>query len=73
MTFDVVRLKHFSTGLLLHEWLLPRWVIPIGEMFNLELLAKVCREQNTWSFFFTSAPCYVPRGVATPPNGIAIS
>jgi len=67
-----VRPKDTSTGILLHEWLLPRWGMSIGEMFNLEGLARVCKEQNRWSFFFTSAPLYVPGGVATPPNGIAI-
>ncbi|OAA65390.1 hypothetical protein SPI_02177 [Niveomyces insectorum RCEF 264] len=67
-----LRPKDTSTGILLHEWLLPRWGMPIGEMFNLEPLAQVCEEQKRWTFFFTSAPCYVPGGVATPPNGIAI-
>ena len=32
----------------------------IGEMFDLEALAKQCEEKNRWSFFFMSAPMNVP-------------
>lgn len=56
----------------LHEYLLPRWGMPIGEMFNLETLSEVCKAHNRWEFFFTSAPLNVPGGVASPPNAIAI-
>ncbi|TGO07378.1 hypothetical protein BTUL_0285g00090 [Botrytis tulipae] len=45
---------------------------PIGELWNLEELAKVCAEQNRYSFFFTSAPLNFPGGVASPPNAVAI-
>jgi hypothetical protein len=56
----------------LHEWLLAHWGTPIGELWDLERLAEVCRERNQWSFFLTSAPLNVFGGVATPPNVIAI-
>ena len=39
----------------LHEWLLAGWGMPIGELFDLEELARVCGELGRWSFFLTSA------------------
>jgi Putative cyclase len=40
----------------LHQWLLAGWGMPIGEMFDLEDLAEHCRESGRWSFFLTSIP-----------------
>ncbi|KAK6849637.1 hypothetical protein PG995_013470 [Apiospora arundinis] len=57
---------------LLHEVLLGGWGCPIGELFDLEALAKRCREEKRWSFFVCSEPCNVPGGVASPPNILAI-
>lgn len=48
----------------LHEVLLGGWGMPIGEMFDLEALAKKCQELGRWSFFVTSEPCNVKGGVA---------
>ncbi|KAL2354985.1 putative cyclase-domain-containing protein [Cryomyces antarcticus] len=39
----------------LHDNLIALFGTPIGEMFNLEELAEVCKAQKRWSFFFTSA------------------
>ncbi|MDI1490406.1 MAG: hypothetical protein OHK93_001609 [Ramalina farinacea] len=60
-----------------HEWnmhkiLLAGWGVPIGEMFDLERLAELCKRLNRWTFFVSSAPLNHPRGVASPPNCIAI-
>lgn len=46
-------------GGLLHQWLLGGWGCPIGEMFDLEALAKQCEEHGRWTFFLTSAPLKV--------------
>jgi len=43
----------------LHEYLLACWGVPIGEMFDLEKLAVVCKEENKWWCFVTSAPANV--------------
>ena len=43
----------------LHQWLLGGWGMPIGEMFDLEELAKQCRECGRWSFFLSSVPLKV--------------
>ncbi|KAJ3493656.1 hypothetical protein NLG97_g4601 [Lecanicillium saksenae] len=56
----------------LHQWLLPGWGMPIGELFNLQKLSEECQKRQRWTFFFTSMPIYVKGGVASPPNGIAI-
>jgi len=56
----------------LHEYLLVHAGTPIGELWNLEPLAKACEEHNRWTFFLTSAPLYVPDGIASPPNAIAV-
>lgn len=43
----------------LHEVLLGGWGCPIGEMFDLEGLAEVCRREGRWSFFISSVPLKV--------------
>jgi hypothetical protein len=43
----------------LHEWLLPGWGMPIGELFDLEDVTKVCRKLGRWSFFLSSVPLNV--------------
>ncbi|CAG9988170.1 unnamed protein product [Clonostachys byssicola] len=56
----------------LHDYILAAWGMPLGEMFDLERLADVCKEKNRWTFFFTSAPFNMPGGVSSPPNAQAI-
>ncbi|MCJ1357681.1 MAG: hypothetical protein MMC33_007677 [Icmadophila ericetorum] len=56
----------------LHQWLLAGWGMPIGEMFDLEVLSEMCQMEGRWSFFVSSVPLKVPGGVASPPNAVAI-
>ncbi|KAL2352254.1 hypothetical protein BJ546DRAFT_917249 [Cryomyces antarcticus] len=56
----------------LHNFLLAGWGVPIGEMFNLEDLAALCKRLGRWTFFVTSSPLNHPRGVASPPNCMAL-
>ncbi|KAI9669389.1 MAG: hypothetical protein M1831_000425 [Alyxoria varia] len=56
----------------MHEIFLAGWGMPIGEMFDLEELARHCHQSGRWSFFLSSKPCNVPGGVASPPNVVAI-
>lgn len=56
----------------LHEVMLAGWGMPIGELWDLEKLADECERQKRWSFFLCSKPVYVPGGVASPPNVVAI-
>ncbi|KAL3421586.1 hypothetical protein PVAG01_08032 [Phlyctema vagabunda] len=61
-----------TPGAGLHDYLLAMFGTPIGELWNLEELAKVCKKLNRWSFFLTSAPLNVVGGVASPPNALAV-
>ncbi|KAE8383908.1 hypothetical protein BDV26DRAFT_299346 [Aspergillus bertholletiae] len=57
---------------MLHPILLSGWGTPIGELFDLEQLAGICKRLNRWSFFLTSSPLNYTGSVATPPNAMAI-
>ncbi|KAM0279743.1 hypothetical protein ACHAQH_004434 [Verticillium albo-atrum] len=59
-------------GLFLHEYLLAGWGMPVGELFDLEELSRICKEEQRWEFFVTAAPLNMPGGVSSPPNCIAI-
>jgi hypothetical protein len=48
------------------------WGMPIGELWDLEGLAKECEAQKRWSFFFTSAPLNLKGGVSSTPNALAV-
>ncbi|KAK2806911.1 hypothetical protein FQN51_005711 [Onygenales sp. PD_10] len=55
----------------LHPILLAGWGTPIGELFDLEALAKTCKEYGRWTFFLSSAPLNYAGAVASPPNAVA--
>lgn len=56
----------------LHETLLAGWGMPIGELFDLEELSRLCEEEQRWEFFLASAPLKLPGGVSSPSNCVAI-
>jgi kynurenine formamidase len=55
-----------------HEVFLSGWGMPIGEVWDLEELAKACEKNVRWSFTITSQPLNLPSGVASPANVMAI-
>ncbi|KAH7303213.1 hypothetical protein B0I35DRAFT_485345 [Stachybotrys elegans] len=55
----------------LHEWLLAGFGMPIGELFDLEELSRLCAKLGRYTFFLSSSPMNVPGGVASPPNALA--
>ncbi|KAI0195519.1 putative cyclase-domain-containing protein [Astrocystis sublimbata] len=59
-------------GVSMHEVFLSGWGMPVGECFDLEALARKCKERKCWSFLFVSVPLDIPGGVASPPNAVAI-
>lgn len=61
-----------SAGLFLHLNLLPLLGLPLGELFDLDALADECDHTRTYEFFVTSSPLNLLRGVATPPNIMAV-
>lgn len=52
---------HTSTEpmVMLHQWLLAGWGLPIGELFDLEALSKHCKQTGRRSFFLASVPLKV--------------
>ncbi|KAH8664843.1 hypothetical protein BGZ61DRAFT_367242 [Ilyonectria robusta] len=56
----------------IHDNALALWGTPLGELWDLEELARQCKEHDRWSFFVTSCPLNVAGGVASPPNALAI-
>jgi hypothetical protein len=43
----------------MHQNILALWGMPLGEMWDLEAVAEVCRRLGRWTFFLTSAPANV--------------
>ncbi|EXJ67385.1 uncharacterized protein A1O5_09398 [Cladophialophora psammophila CBS 110553] len=43
----------------LHYYLLPRWGVPIGEMWDLDGLAELCQKTGRYTFFLASSPANV--------------
>jgi len=56
----------------LHRRILPMLGIPIGELWNFESLADDCGDDGRYEVFFASVPLYLPGGVASPANAIAL-
>ncbi|KAL4809394.1 hypothetical protein BDV18DRAFT_157149 [Aspergillus unguis] len=56
----------------MHQNILALWGMPLGEMWDLEGVAEVCRREKRWAFFVTSAPANVVGGVSTHANATAI-
>ncbi|KAJ5083893.1 cyclase [Penicillium alfredii] len=58
--------------LVLHQWCLSLFGLPLGELWDLQALADQCEASQRYSFFLTSSPLNVPGGVGSPPNALAI-
>jgi kynurenine formamidase len=56
----------------LHRRLIPLLGLALGEMFDLEALARRCRETARWTFMFVAVPLKVPGGIGSPGNAVAI-
>jgi hypothetical protein len=56
----------------LHACMLSMWGMPIGELWDFETLAGMCREKGRWEFLVVSKPVNVPGGVGSLPNAVAI-
>jgi kynurenine formamidase len=59
----------FSGVVDLHYYLLPRWGVPIGELWDVDGLAELCKKHNRYEFFFTSSPTNV-QGKSLPHSSI---
>jgi kynurenine formamidase len=56
----------------LHRRLIPLLGIALGEMFDLDELARRCRAGDRWAFLFVAVPLKVPGGIGSPGNAVAI-
>jgi hypothetical protein len=55
----------------LHDYMICRLGMGIGELLDFEGLAADCASDGVYECFVTSSPLYVTGGVATPPNALA--
>lgn len=56
----------------LHRRLLPLLGLALGEMFDLDALARRCRDDGRFTFFFVAVPLKLPGGIGSPGNALAI-
>ncbi|MCU1504183.1 MAG: hypothetical protein JWM12_3537 [Ilumatobacteraceae bacterium] len=56
----------------LHRRLIPTLGLALGEMFDFEGLARACRADGRWTFFFVAVPLNLPNGLGSPGNAVAI-
>jgi kynurenine formamidase len=56
----------------LHRRLIPLLGMPLGELFDFEGLATACAELGRSEFLFVAVPLYVPGGVGSPGNAVAV-
>ncbi len=60
-----------STGFQ-HRRLIALQGLPIGEVWDLDVLAQECAKDKVYEFMLVSAPLNLPGGVGSPPNAYAI-
>lgn len=58
--------------LVLHQYFLAMFGMPIGELWDLKALSETCKKLNRYSFLLTSVPLNVPGGIGSPPNALAV-
>jgi kynurenine formamidase len=56
----------------LHHWIIGRFGMAIGEMFQLTGLAADCAADKVYECFFVAAPLNIQGGTGSPPNALAI-
>ena len=56
----------------MHSRLIAMLGFVLGELWNLEALAKDCASDGVWSSFVTVKPLNLIGGVGSPPNALAI-
>lgn len=60
------------THLVLHQWCLSLFGLPLGELWYLKDLAEQCKALGKYTFLLTSSPLNVPGAVGSPPNALAL-
>jgi hypothetical protein len=57
---------------MLHRILIPLLGMTIGELWDLDELARACRSRGAFDFLVTAEPLNLPGGVGSPANALAI-
>ncbi|KAJ5668660.1 cyclase [Penicillium macrosclerotiorum] len=60
------------TNLVLHQWCLSLFGMPLGELWYLKTLSEQCQAYRKYTFMLTSSPLNFPGAVGSPPNALAI-
>jgi kynurenine formamidase len=60
------------TELVLHQYFLAMFGMPIGELWDLKALSEQCKRTGRYTFLLTSSPLNVPGSIGSPPNALAI-
>lgn len=58
--------------LVLHQYFLANFGMPIGELWDLKALSEYCASKGRYTFMLTSVPLNVPGAIGSPPNALAI-
>ena len=61
-----------GADLALHKALLARLGMPLGELWDVQHLARDCAQDGVYEFLLTSAPLLIPGGAGSPPNVLAL-
>jgi Putative cyclase len=61
-----------GSDLALHKALLARLGMPLGELWDVQHLARDCAQDGVYEFLLTSAPLVIPGGAGSPPNVLAL-
>lgn len=56
----------------LHRRLIPMLGFVVGELLDLQRLARLCAADARWDFLFVGVPMNLPGGVGSPANAVAI-
>jgi hypothetical protein len=56
----------------LHRRLIPLLGFALGELFVLDELRDALAAAGRWEFLFVGVPLYLPRGVGSPGNALAL-
>ena len=59
-------------NLVLHQYFLALFGLPIGELWYLKDLSEMCHKLGRYSFLLTSVPLNVPGSIGSPPNALAV-
>lgn len=58
--------------LVLHQYFLALFGMPIGELWDLKALSETCERLGRYSFLLTSSPLNYPGSIGSPPNALAL-